>query len=284
MGELETARRQHKAPWPEATEQEDRDYDQGVQLGDTEFETEVAEASAPQNREYVDAERASVVPGSWNLKGMYIPKTFADDEEFQEESIRRYGKVFQKADATLEADRVYAIGAQNARPELWSHEFMHRNNDERGNTYLEPEEFAVRRLNAFRASTPDQWLRSVELHRDKMLRRSDSGTSVSLGEAEEQLKKSISMYEDNYIRREAEYAENKGNRAKSRNWAIDTHSADAREAMEHRQKSWNIEDAVRYKQMLVESAAQAGKAEALDKALEELEASIERSNKKIGQE
>lgn len=258
MGELAKAEAKYPAPWEGATAEEDHAYSQQVEFGNMEFEADVRHAMGPVGAEYIDADRARMIRGSWTLQGLHVPDEFNYDDERYEKTIERYGPVMQRADATLEADMVYAVGTHNARPELWAHEFMHRRHTKEDIRFkYQLEETAVRKKMGFRAQTPDQWLRSVETWRSVMLNRQveNDYESISLDEAETHLKNTLETNTKEYLSEETDYLKKGDYVPKTRKWASDSHSADAREALEWRQKSWNIKNATRYKRMKERQAA-----------------------------
>lgn len=283
MGALQEAK--YRAPWSDATPEENLAYSQQAELGNTEFEGEVRGASPPWVHPYIDADRATLLPtkSNWNLEGFYTsPGTnYSDpDDEYAQAIIERYGKVLQDADAALEEDTAYAVGAMRANPSIWGHEFTHRQHNKEDVEYFsQTEEKAVRKMQGFYASTPDQWARAVNLWRDYIMRRRDAPDSMSLVEAERHLKDTLKTAESSYLDKEIEYYKSKGNKPKERPWRIDTHSADAREQLERRQKSWNVEDSILYKKAKAYEAAQKEKYEEMRQALEDLEKALEERRK-----
>lgn len=283
MGALEEAK--YKAPWPDATPEEDLAYSQNVELANTEFEADVRNASPPWVHPYIDADRATLLSTKkpWNIHGFYTPEgtDYSDpDDEYAQAIIERYGKVLQDADAALEEDTVYAVNPLRANPSLWGHEFTHRQHSKEDVEYwAQSEEKAVRKMQGFYASTPDQWARAVNLWRDYIMRRRDAPNSMSLVEAENHLKDTLKTAESNYIDKEVEHYESKGDKPKERPWRIDTLSADARERLERRQRSWNVEDSILYKKAKAYEAAQQEKYEEMRQALEDLEKALEERRK-----
>jgi hypothetical protein len=290
MGQLQDAKMVYDAPWNDATPEENAAYNTQVQQGNTEFESDVRQQMSPQAAQYVDADRAQFHPsyvgrGNRSTQGAYMPDEFETDQDFQDAMVYKYGDVMQQADMTLAADQVYVFGARNATSETYAHEFEHRRHAKEDIKYsFSDEEPQVRKQIAFRANTPEQWATAVDSWRFIMLGRAPKGTSITLDEAEKHLKNTLKTAENKFLEEETKYLDEKGSRPSSRKWAIDSHSADAREALERRQKSWNLKNSVQYKQMKARQAAEAGKKAELAKAIEDLQISINEAAERKAQQ
>ena len=121
MGALDPG---NKAPWPNSTPEEDKAYAQSVELGDTEFELEVADYMGPYGREYIDADKYNVTKdpeGMFTLAGMYY-QYYNDVPSHQE----YYDAIEKNADIKLERDNVYVFGTEFSTPRIAAHEFRHR--------------------------------------------------------------------------------------------------------------------------------------------------------------
>jgi hypothetical protein len=252
MGQLETAAEvTHPAPWEGATPEEDMAYDQAVKFGDVEFEADIKNYMGPYGSEAIDADRATMLQeGGWNIHGLHVAPEYDTDPELKEIVDERYGPVFEKAGEKIEGDMVYTVGPEYADTRLWAHEFLHRFRNSKEMRALGGEERFVRLFSAYRASTPEQWIGAVDMWRDIVMRRPDSPDSMNLREAEKHLKKSLDTWKDDFIRIEAEAAEEKGIPAKRRNWQIDSLRADYRELAEGREGIRDIGKSQPYKEIL----------------------------------
>lgn len=258
MGALEQARIQQKAPWPNATPEEDAAYDQQVHMGNIEFEQGVADQMGVVGREAIDADRAKLLSGNWNVRGFTTPSKLADIDK------KKYAPLFRNTKDKLEPNMHYAVGAEQATNSLWAHEFGHTglNIKERREAVKEisftesknaqllvkimGEEQIMRLWDAYRADSKEEWQKAVYFWLDRLLSR---GTvkRISMIEAEKRLKKTLGLWEDTFINMEVEAAEEKGIRYKTRRKSEgvpDTGSLkqDYTEAMHHRQKRWYLEE------------------------------------------
>ncbi len=215
MGQLEQAavsEVKHPAPWEGATPEEDAAYNTQVEFGDTEFESEVGTYLGPYGREAVDADRATMLQkGGWELRGTFVKPDFDTDEDYRNRVTKRNKKVFEEADEKIEADMVYAVGPENANNRLWAHEFLHRFRGE--SRALGGEERFVRLFTAYRAHTADQWFDAVGSWLSMLL---EDREALSYREAEKHLKRTLETWNNDFIRMEAEAAEEQGERPKTR--------------------------------------------------------------------
>lgn len=90
---------------------------------DIEMAVEVEARGGPTVRRGINEVNVHMVPvGGWNLQGTHIRANLADDPEAMERSTRRYSKVLMEAP---QPNTIYAVGPENANPEIWAHEARH---------------------------------------------------------------------------------------------------------------------------------------------------------------
>ena len=143
-----------------------------AEFGDFEFEQQVRAQQGPIGAEAIDADRATFVPAT---EGVPLRRDFAEqygqDEPYYRDTTgilhgfylpdktpegdERYANVAAVLGAELEADTIYAIGADNANARLWSHEFRHQG--AQGMT-----EAADRLIDAWRADSKSEWEQVVK--------------------------------------------------------------------------------------------------------------------------
>jgi hypothetical protein len=230
-----------KAPWPDSTPEEDAAYALQAQLWDMEFEGEVVSQGGPQLQGVVEAERARLLPvGNYNLQGMYRGP---DSESIME--IGRYGPIADKLrEKGIEApgpDTVAAVGASNANPQIWAHEFGHRLDQQQGGGGRER-----RRLihDAFRSDTPFEWAAAVNRWYALNKRRWKNDDSINTyADVERHLKETIASNRNSLLQTEVDAREAEGDVPIKREGFFTTESLhkDQEEQMERRSKSWSIE-------------------------------------------
>ncbi len=229
----------YKAPWPNATHEENLAYSAQIALGNNEFESEIINAAGPAIAPYVDADVVDHIGftghGNYNLKGFYTTPDFQSDT---------LGNIFKQAielsttpNLVVEADKVYSVGA-GANPSSLTHEFVHRRNAhkmaEGKFSPLMGEHKWTRMFTAFRARNPREWRDAVESYAYGM-----RGTPT-LEEADASLRRLLDGYEDDLIRMEVEALEAQNKRPLGRKWAIDSHRKDVKEALKRRKRGWSL--------------------------------------------
>lgn len=280
----------HRAPWANATPEEDVAYDQQVRFGNNEFEADVRNAIGPAYEDYVDADRATFLGNlpEYNYKGFYLNNSYGQEgkEGYTQEADELFGPLVDRANAFLEKDTVYAISAENANPLTWAHEFRHRAFKDMGASLWMPEERYNRLYDAFYASTPEDWYKAVYMWKDQLRRR---GEKVTTEQAESHLKKALETWEPQFTDYEANVRKQKGDKPKERKlgpFDFGTLRSDAKEARERRTKIRDISQSVAYNRDRMIEVAREGerraKIEEIRKAQEELKRALEEAEKKAG--
>lgn len=156
-------------------------YRQAVQFGDMEFGHEVKQYLDPQDWKYIDPARASLIEVSREHPGVMGINTFGAG------GPQTFGQ------HVLKSNMVYALGAENARPELWAHEFRHRNPRFDGYVVNNDKAEARNRMeDLFHANSPSSQAYAQLLWADWMRRQQTKKGSIT----EEELQKSIAHIMD----------------------------------------------------------------------------------------
>jgi len=200
------------------------------QMGDVEFEMEVAAKTPTFARPYVSADRATFHP--WNvgspgysLNGSYFPAPLDSDLTGPYEGVFN-----EESGVQIEPDTVYAYGARNANPQLWAHEFTHRAYEKTGKKQVwMTEEEAVRQRMAYMAQTPEEWKRAVELW--KGYRESEHNEEMTYEEADRRMRGNLGNWRSSDVKARQE----QGNRPKER-WGPNSHFRDVYTELRERQK------------------------------------------------
>lgn len=235
-----------KAPWPDSTEAEDAAYSLQAQLWDMEFEGEVVSQGGPQLQGVVEADRARMLPvGTYSVQGLYRPP---GAESIMD--IGRYGPIADKLrERDIEApaeDTVAAVGAANASPQIFAHEFGHRRDDQRGGG---SERYRLIH-DAFRSDTPFEWADAVSRWYSWNRRRwADNDAINTYADVERDLKEQIARSRNSLLSTEVEARESEGDVPLKREGFFnrETLRKDQEEQMERRSHSWSIE---KYNQMI----------------------------------
>lgn len=227
------------APWPDSTKAEDAAYALATQMIDMEFEGNIVKQGGPQLQGVVEADRATLLPvGTYNVQGIYRPPGGKDIME-----AGRYDLIADKLRAKglegPEEDSVAAVGAANANDQVWSHEFSHRRDEQRGGgseTYNLIHD-------AFRSDTPFEWADAVSRwrswNRDAFAKDDDINTYEDV---ENHLKKAIELRKDSLISTEVEAREGQDAVPVKRDGWFNPESLrrDQEEQMKRRSHSWSI--------------------------------------------
>lgn len=210
MGALEEA---VKAPWPNATPEEDAAYAKAAQMADSEFEREVVQQGGPQLEGYVDPDRAHLVDSvPDNVQGVYMP----EGEPMTEAEKVKYGRLLDQSKVEeFEPGNTYAISAKNAKPDIWAHEFTHRRQDVLGLSPWMGKEKSATLTQAFRADNPQEWYKAVRVwHAYNKHKFQEDGQT--LYDVEKHLKKTLESWQADLIRTEVEAREERSDRPKDR--------------------------------------------------------------------
>lgn len=224
------------APWPNATEQASLAYEAAVRLADAEFENVVVKHAGPTVRKYVDAGKANFLPvGDWNLLGTYLPP----GSSMSASELAYFKPIFDEMEGkTFVEDEVNAIGVRGAQPDVWGHEFKHRQFAHEKRTFVlgPSNEEATQYWDAFRASTPEQWYTTMRIMRNR---------GETLKETEQRVKKAFDVrsFRDQFIKEEVKARETSGDRPKNRGplGLFSSLYKDQEEAFERRQRAWSLD-------------------------------------------
>ena len=233
-----------KAPWPDSTPEEDAAYALEAQMWDMEFVRDVVEQGGPQVAEYVDPEKAQLIPTrgrQYNVQGIYRPA----DEEKSLMEIERYAPIARELElAGREApgpDTAAVVGGASATPQIWAHEFGHRRVHHEGGGGNERWRLIH---DAFRSNTPTEWADAVMRWRSWNRRRFDRDPDIkNYRDIEQHLKETIATNRNYLLNAEVEAREAQSDVPKKREgfFTIESFRKDQEEQMEFRAKSWSIE-------------------------------------------
>lgn len=231
-----------KAPWPDSTEAEDAAYALEKQMWDFEFQRAVVDQGGPQLAGYVDPEKARLLGvGNFNLQGMYSPpdaKSIMDNE--------RYGLITDQLKArNIEPpgpDTVSAVGASNANPQIWAHEFGHRRDE-----LLHGGGRERNRLihDAFRSDSPFEWAAAVNRwYAYNKVRFNKDDDINTFTDVEHHLKEAIASNRNALLQTEVDAREAEGDVPMRREGMFQTESLhrDQEDQMERRSNSWSLEE------------------------------------------
>ena len=271
MGELAQAAIKHSAPWEGATPEEDDAYNQQVQLGNMEFEGEVARHGGPKIEEYVDADQARLITGigNWEAMGTYKPLNAGPTDP--KGSFKYMLKEMKEKDIEdFEPGIVNAIGASNAQADIWSHEFDHRRYDIKDLSHFLGQEKSVTLHQAFRARTSEEWNTAVRvwlaINQHKFV-----GQGKTYMDVENNLLGILDSWENELLNVEVNAREERGDNPEDRpdNWIFKGGDLkrDQKEALERRKPHWSLE---RYVEEYQDRDKQPKKPELTDEQIENM--------------
>ena len=228
------------APWPDSTAKEDAAYALQAQLWDMEFEREVIQQGGPQLAGHVDADRARMLAvGNWNLQGMYSPP---DSKSIMD--IEAYGPIAdQLRDRNIEPpglDTVSAVGASNANPQIWAHEFGHRRDERLSGGGRERNRLIH---DAFRSDDAWEWGAAVNRWYAYNKRRFSKDDQINtFTDVEHHLKEAIANNRNALLQVEADARKEEGDMPMRREGMFNAESLyrDQEEQLERRSKSWSL--------------------------------------------
>lgn len=229
-----------KAPWPDSTAAEDAAYALEAQMWDFEFEREVVQQGGPQLAEHFDADKARMLPvGNWDLQGLYRPpgaKSIMDIERYKPVAdILREKGIEPPAE-----DTVSAVGASNATPQIWAHEFSHRRDETEQRSTGERYNLIH---DAFRSDNAFEWADSVTRWKRFNQRRFDKDDSIkTYADIERDLKETIATNRNTLLQEEVDARESEGDVPIDREgwFTSDSLFKDQEEQLERRAHSWSI--------------------------------------------
>ena len=202
-----------KAPWPDATKEENESYAAAIESMNMEWEIEIADQMGPYGSEFIDADKAAVwgVPPS-SYRAFYAPP------KWEKAVGSKYLKQMAKSQGReIEPDSVVVTNPLWADAFTWAHEFRHRAVEtERRERYGESSdplnpagqflgrmhfEKRNRLWDAYLSRDKKDWKTSVAGWRDYV--HHETGTGLTLEDAEADLRKTIEEHKDGLINEEA---------------------------------------------------------------------------------
>jgi hypothetical protein len=215
------------------TDEEQELYWASVELGDTEFEMEVAEQMGPYGLDKLDASKAEM----WDLakrgyRGFYAPPGF---KEAKNASGIRW--MAREAKETIKPDHVVMMRPEAANPFEWGHEFRHRSVETKrkaGKETFLPDmhwEKLNRLWDGYLSRSDSDRKQAVIGWGDQMYR--DTNKRPTLEEAEADLMKNLDENKEKFIDQEAQ--------SKEGTMPLEDLRRLYRKGYEKRMKSWNDE-------------------------------------------
>ena len=231
-----------KAPWPDSTPEEDAAYALQAQWWNMEFQRDVVEQGGPQVAEYVDPERARLLPTElYTVQGLYRP----EDQDKSIMEIKRYAplarEIEEKGIEPPGRDVAAVVGGGSATPQIWAHEFGHRRISQKGGRNDERWRLIH---DGFRSDTPTEWVDAVKRWLSWNRKKFNADPEMSTyKDVEENLKRSIAANSKFLINAEVEAREAQHDVPKKREgfFTIESLRKDQEEQMERRSKSWSVE-------------------------------------------
>ena len=178
-----------------ASEEEQKAYDQQVELADMEFTQEIASYLDNYGRKSVDEERYRVGPDLKQTAGLYASQ--------DPENRKLVQGAFDEASVDIEAepDTIYLFGSDGMSGRTPEHETLHREHERRGVSFGHRAHLDVYVQMGFRAGTKGDWEEAVSAF--KAYVNSVSAVKIDDDEADALLQESVTSNEQMLIAREA---------------------------------------------------------------------------------
>jgi hypothetical protein len=138
-------------------EMEEAQRRSAMQVADADFESDLYAHMGERGKWAIDANRARVAPPdpSGRLYGFYSSPMFPKGARPEGEHYQHIPEGF------VDPDTVYVSGVENAKPQVWAHEFRHR-------AMPNMPEDSNRLLDAYYARSPQEWQKAVRSHQDML--------------------------------------------------------------------------------------------------------------------